>query len=132
VNVPPLSQAEARKLMTPYLAENYFPIPGRGCWLWAGKWHANGYGYAHSAGQWWKAAHRLFYAYFVGDIEADLFVCHKCDTPPCVNPAHLSLGTQSDNCLQREARKRGERPYQLDARKPELAATPPAAARSEE
>lgn len=32
-------------------------------------------------------------------------VCHSCDNPPCVNPAHLSIGTIVDN--QKDKGRRG-------------------------
>ena len=34
---------------------------------------------------------------YKGPIAKGYYVCHTCDVPKCVNPAHLFLGTQKDN-----------------------------------
>jgi hypothetical protein len=80
------------------------PEPNTGCWLWMGALN-NGYG-SVSAGRDGKKllAHRASYAEYVGDPVGKV-VMHKCDTPACVNPGHLALGTQLDNMLD-AARKR--------------------------
>jgi hypothetical protein len=51
-------------------------------------------------------AHRLAYALFVGPVPAEMCVCHKCDTPLCVNPNHLFLGTYADNNSDRTRKGR--------------------------
>jgi hypothetical protein len=71
--------------------------PTTGCWLWTGKFHyMSKYGQFHFGG-WRHRAHRFSWELFRGGIPGNLFVLHKCDTPLCVNPEHLFLGTARDN-----------------------------------
>lgn len=43
-------------------------------------------------------AHRLAFEIFSGSkIPIGMLVCHRCNNPPCCNPAHLYVGTDQDN-----------------------------------
>lgn len=73
------------------------PVTECGCWLWLGA-ERRGYGAINIKNK-VLYSHRVSYEEFVGPIPDGLQVMHTCDTPPCINPAHLKLGTDLDNTL---------------------------------
>lgn len=81
------------------------------CWLYGrsgdyGRFSTRGIGFS---------AHRVAWVITNGrEIPEGFYICHSCDVRACVNPAHLWLGTLSDN--QTDAWAKGRRPNGLNAR----------------
>jgi hypothetical protein len=86
---------------------SYMPEPNSGCWLWTACSVLQGpegnkflRPRIYDAGRRrCQLAHRVAWRLFRGEIPEGMRVCHKCDTPLCVNPDHLFIGTQRDNML---------------------------------
>lgn len=81
-------------------------LPGLGaCWAWRASVNRKGYG-EFSRGARIAKAHRVSWELAHGPIPEGMFVCHHCDNPSCVNPAHLFLGTNRDNAIDMTAKGR--------------------------
>lgn len=89
-----------------YIEENSIPEPNTGCWLWSLSCPGFGYGRAKRNIGTSRNAHKLSYEGFFDEAPKGICVCHKCDTPACVNPDHLFLGTLQDNNKDRDAKGR--------------------------
>lgn len=85
--------------------------PGE-CWPWIGRCVKGGYGrvfvgYSHERKTIMQLAHRVAWELDHGEsIPANMLIRHKCDNPPCQNPAHLELGTHLENMQDRTDRGR--------------------------
>ena len=93
----------------PTLAERIdrlsIPEPMSGCFLWIGNVDSRGYGRINIRSR-YVGAHRLAWSVVNGPIPPGMQIRHSCDNPPCVNPAHLLLGTNHDNVLDMARRGR--------------------------
>ena len=90
-----------------------------GCWLWVASKNERGYGQfsmkvdgsSPRGGHKMRLAHRVSYEMHKGPIPVGsgyhgVCVLHRCDTPACVNPEHLFLGSNMDNVMDRVAKNR--------------------------
>lgn len=95
------------------------------CWLWNGKCNPGAHGggdYGHfDIGEQTYVASRIAWLLAHGRYPGDRYVCHTCDNPPCVNPAHLFLGTPQEN--MQDAVRKGRLRRDAD-RSPRLAIEP--------
>lgn len=75
------------------------------CWPWQAGKNERGYGLF-----WLRdrnvMAHRYAYELTYGPLPEGMLACHRCDNPPCCNPAHLFAGTYADNAHDRDQKGR--------------------------
>lgn len=93
-------------------------VRGDRCWAWAAYRGPAGYGIITDRSRRVRTvqAHRLSWEIHNGPIPEGLCVLHRCDNPPCTNPAHLFLGTHADNAQDKASKGRNVNPL-TDANK---------------
>lgn len=95
------------------------------CWPWTGykqSGRSGGYGIARLLGTRERLAHRIAWLLSGRDFGDGLVLCHRCDSPPCCNPAHLFTATQRENMadMQRKGRANNKAALARLAQAPEL------------
>lgn len=81
------------------------------CWPWLASGGASGHGQFVVVKGYPVGAHRMAWI-IANDADPRPYqVMHRCDNPPCCNPAHLLLGTHAENL--RDASVRGLMPVRI-------------------
>ena len=99
----PISEVDQRRVWS-------HVTTGDGCWLWtASRTGSGGDGQIMIAST-MQRAHRVAWA-IAQRRDPVGHVLHRCDNPPCVNPAHLFEGTTEDNVRDMEQKGRARHPH---------------------
>jgi hypothetical protein len=92
------------------LTEKVNKDPISNCHLWTAHINNRGYGVIKVNGK-MKLAHRVSLEIHLNTIiPNDKLVLHSCDTPSCINPEHLRIGSHKENANDKYERNRGHHP----------------------
>lgn len=82
------------RIFHPIITEQFWSrvLKTADCWFWTGSLDVDGYGEFCNI-----MAHRFAWTLANGPIPANSVMCHTCNNPPCVNPAHLFPDTNGNN-----------------------------------
>ena len=90
-------------------AEKFYIDKDTGCWMWIAGKNRRGYG-KFRIGKKTMAAPRASLLIYRGiSLPSHLCACHTCDTPECVNPDHLFVGTNKEN--SEDMKRKGRQTY---------------------
>ncbi len=96
------------------LLNRVMPVTECGCLFFLGSLNHAGYGWINDGFGDTVLAHRASYQVFKGIIPRGLIVLHSCDVPCCVNPDHLSLGSDADNAADKVRKNRQKRTLSIE------------------
>lgn len=110
---PLLALEKVMELTEKDIARFWSKVDRRGpdeCWPWSGNKTSRGYGRLWLGGR-PVYAHRLAVVISGREMPHARLACHSCDTPLCVNPSHLFVGTWNDNVQDAKAKGRLRGPH---------------------
>lgn len=77
------------------------------CWEWLGNRDKANYGTMMVDGKNWRSNRLAVRRWHSEPLVGELYVLHRCDNPPCINPDHLYQGTKQQNSQDMARRRRG-------------------------
>jgi hypothetical protein len=99
------------KTLTERLEEKIERIPESGCWIWMGSVAYREYGIISYQGKRYKVHRLMWELHNNKKIPEGMEALHRCDTPPCMNPDHIFIGTKKDNMQDCIKKGRFKRPF---------------------
>lgn len=108
--IPPSEEEIIEKALKRFNTK--YDVNEKGCWIWNAATDKDGYGkFTLSRPKRTEQAHRASWIFHLGPIPSGKCVLHHCDTPSCVNPNCLWLGTIQDNNEDRTRKGRSKNQY---------------------